>query len=336
MDENETDQTADNSYSENLAPQDSADNELFENHYFNVAIARLCGLEAAVIFNHIFHWIKFNKKNRNNFHEGTTWFYETIENLSKHLSYLTEKQIRYAIQKLLAEKILIKSNFNKNKFDHTPWYALSDKLSKNLFEAPNLARRSANSGASIYNDSDIETDIESSSAPPNVGSKDFSFSSEAQEAAEYLLATIRKHNPGHKAPNMKIWLRDMDRLIRIDKRSPKEIKEIIDWLGTDLFWLGNVKDPGKLREKFDQLKLKSKFANSTKKSSQLENHEHAKKFFKSGEIYSGYECNISSQAISFTSLQGQSHMQLAFKENGFLDQFENMCRKLKIKLKEDS
>jgi hypothetical protein len=52
----------------------------------------------------------------------------------------------------------------------------------------------------------------------------------------------------------KVWLQEMDRLIRIDGRTPEQIEWIIGWLETPgNFWGPNVLSAPKLRKQFDRL-----------------------------------------------------------------------------------
>jgi hypothetical protein len=55
------------------------------------------------------------------------------------------------------------------------------------------------------------------------------------------------------------WVRDMERLMRIDGRAPEDVERVIRWLdrGADdvaSFWQPNVRSPKKLREKWDQMR----------------------------------------------------------------------------------
>lgn len=49
------------------------------------------------------------------------------------------------------------------------------------------------------------------------------------------------------------WYVEMDRLIRLDRRSPREIERAIRWVHADPFWSGIVLSVPKLREKYGQL-----------------------------------------------------------------------------------
>lgn len=54
------------------------------------------------------------------------------------------------------------------------------------------------------------------------------------------------------------WRIEMDRLLRIDGRSPLEVEQAIRWLDRDEFWSGVVLSVPKLRAKFDQLRATAK------------------------------------------------------------------------------
>jgi len=67
------------------------------------------------------------------------------------------------------------------------------------------------------------------------------------------------HQRGHPRPTItKAWITDMERLMRIDGKTPEKIKQVIKWLdaGNDepsQFWQSNIRSPKKLREKWGQM-----------------------------------------------------------------------------------
>lgn len=52
------------------------------------------------------------------------------------------------------------------------------------------------------------------------------------------------------------WLKDMDAIIRIDRRETAEVLRVIEWCQQDAFWKANIMSPGKLRKQFDTLKMR--------------------------------------------------------------------------------
>ncbi|WP_257883171.1 replication protein [Loigolactobacillus coryniformis] len=77
------------------------------------------------------------------------------------------------------------------------------------------------------------------------------------ELADYLFQAIKGNNPEAKQPNMQTWSNDVRLMIERDKRTPTQIRNMIDWCQSDSFWMTNILSPKKLREKYDQMKVKA-------------------------------------------------------------------------------
>lgn len=73
--------------------------------------------------------------------------------------------------------------------------------------------------------------------------------------ANLLYTEILKNNPNHKKPDLHKWAKHIDRMIRLDKRTPDDIKKMIFWIQNNNFWRKNVLSTDKLREKFDRLTM---------------------------------------------------------------------------------
>lgn len=95
-----------------------------EFHSFKASDAEAYGVNAAIVLEHLRTWIEYNKGNGLNFKDGRTWTYNSVKAWSKLLPYFTPKQIRKAIDDLVAAGVLLKGNYNENRYDHTTWYAL--------------------------------------------------------------------------------------------------------------------------------------------------------------------------------------------------------------------
>ncbi len=76
--------------------------------------------------------------------------------------------------------------------------------------------------------------------------------------AKYLFELIRKNNPTHKEPNLQKWAKHIDYMIRIDKRKVEDIEATIYWCQHHYFWHKNILSTGKLRERYDQLRIQMK------------------------------------------------------------------------------
>jgi hypothetical protein len=155
-------------------------------HSFDREIAIVCGLEAACIFTHICFWIEQNQMHGINQFEGRTWTYMTYEQISEKLGYLSLKQVRLGIAKLVEHGLIMKGDFSTDRFVKPTYYAVCDesifRFSKNSSDVPKRADRAAQidtsscppgqiempKRAALYNDKDIRknTNIDNNT-PPN-------------------------------------------------------------------------------------------------------------------------------------------------------------------------
>lgn len=96
-------------------------------HFFDVDIARQYGLLEAVILENIRFWLIRNEVTKVNYHDGKYWTYNSVKAFAELFPEATEKQLRRALNKLRKEKLLITGNYNKEVWDRSLWYTLSEK-----------------------------------------------------------------------------------------------------------------------------------------------------------------------------------------------------------------
>jgi len=111
-------------------------------HSFNTELAKEYGMAEAVLIHHFQHWITVNQRLKRNHKEGRTWSYQTILEIEAHFCYLSNKQVRRILDKLVKTEVLIKGNFNKHAYDRTVWYAFKDE--NKFLEGLNLSPKRAN------------------------------------------------------------------------------------------------------------------------------------------------------------------------------------------------
>jgi hypothetical protein len=92
-------------------------------HSFEVEHAKRYGLAEAVLIKNFKFWIEHNIDQKYNFKDGRTWTYISLKELAKNFDYLSEKQVRTAIDHLIKDEVLLKGNYNKLSIDKTLWYA---------------------------------------------------------------------------------------------------------------------------------------------------------------------------------------------------------------------
>lgn len=113
-------------------------------HVFDVTVASEVGVNAAIVFENIAFWIEHNKKAGKNEKEGRFWMYSSINALAENFDYLTIKQTRTAIDKLIEAGYIIQGCFNRHGYDRTRWYALGEKgestLHKGQIDLPSEAK----------------------------------------------------------------------------------------------------------------------------------------------------------------------------------------------------
>jgi len=73
--------------------------------------------------------------------------------------------------------------------------------------------------------------------------------------ASLLLDEIKKSKPDFKEPNLQTWSSHIDKMIRLDNRTPTRIEAVIKWCQQDDFWQSNILSTNKLRKQFDRLEM---------------------------------------------------------------------------------
>ena len=107
------------------------------------------------------------------------------------------------------------------------------------------------------NQEEFKNELEDNKKKPK-GLKTFPPDSIEYRASEYLLGKILSNNPQAKKPNIQLWCKEFDLMMRVDNRSQSDIGKVIDFCQSDPFWKSNILSPSKLREKFDALTIKMK------------------------------------------------------------------------------
>lgn len=92
---------------------------------YSIDVAIEYGLNEAIIIQLLQDLILKNKANNVNFYNGHYWVDASIRTLQELLPHYTKKQIRRVIDNLVQKGVLIKGNFNTDKFDRTCWYAFA-------------------------------------------------------------------------------------------------------------------------------------------------------------------------------------------------------------------
>lgn len=103
-------------------------------HHFNTEIAKEYGIEESILLHHFYYWIAKNAANDKHFHDGLYWTYNSKKAYADFFVYMNETKIFRVIKHLEEKEIVVKGNYNTNKWDKTKWYAITKKGLKILKE----------------------------------------------------------------------------------------------------------------------------------------------------------------------------------------------------------
>lgn len=84
----------------------------------------------------------------------------------------------------------------------------------------------------------------------------FADDSVEMQLAMYLFSKIKENNPDHKEltdSQKQKWADSIRLMIERDNRSPKQIKNMVDWCQADEFWQQNILSTAKLRKQYDKM-----------------------------------------------------------------------------------
>ena len=94
-------------------------------HTLDPAVADELSVNAALIYSHIRHFcaMKENEADARSFHDGRYWIFNSVSSFREWFFYLSDKQIRTALDQLIEASYIKVGEFNRANFDRTKWYA---------------------------------------------------------------------------------------------------------------------------------------------------------------------------------------------------------------------
>lgn len=94
---------------------------------FRVNVARLCGLNAAIIAEYLYQL--YNNEacgDPEMYRHGDFWVRKSALMMTGEFPFLSIDMVKDAVKVLKEKNIIRKGCFNENKFDHTSWYTFTD------------------------------------------------------------------------------------------------------------------------------------------------------------------------------------------------------------------
>lgn len=244
-------------------------------HHFCIEHAKLYGIHEAILINNFIYWIKKNKAEGRNRFDDKVWTYMPMSGFQEVFEYLSKKQIRTTISKLIDLGIIVTGNYNTNPHDRTLWYAFVDEciFLGGQMDVPQRANGKDPEGKCITNNNtDNNTDDTSSpsqaqedTAPKFV--KDLVVtekSSDQDKIIKRFHSFFCKHRTKPDQPfkhkvllgaQVAAWKKDLDLLMRVDSRTKDELFEVYTFIknSKDPFWRDTILSLGGVRKHFDQI-----------------------------------------------------------------------------------
>lgn len=97
------------------------------DHSFNPIFAQRYGMVAAVLIHDFAYWTAKNRANGKHMHDGLCWTYNSAKAFQVQYPYMSRSQIYSALKKMQDDGLIVKGDYNTDKWVHTPWYAITEK-----------------------------------------------------------------------------------------------------------------------------------------------------------------------------------------------------------------
>ena len=95
-------------------------------HYYDVDVAKRCGVNAAILLSDIQYWCDRSKGDPAHLREGRVWMWSSVRDFRERHPYLTARQIRYALEQLTTAEVVITAQYSDRALDRTIWYSPVD------------------------------------------------------------------------------------------------------------------------------------------------------------------------------------------------------------------
>ena len=129
------------------------------NHSFDVEIARLHGVDAAILIENFRFWIAKNKANGRHYYDGRWWTYNSTKALSELFPYWSGKQIERTLSRMKSDGIMVTGHYSQNAYDRTNWYSIQEDALPQIVHSISRIREMEEPVFGKCTDTDIGTDI---------------------------------------------------------------------------------------------------------------------------------------------------------------------------------
>ena len=203
-------------------------------HFFDVDLAAVYGVNAAVILENIYYWCRHNQANERNFFDGRYWTYNSGKAFAELFPYMSQRQAMTAIQKLIDEGIIVKGNYNTSTYDRTSWYALTEMgesiMQKCKMDTAEMSNGNSRNVESIMQKCKMETSKMSNGNVENVEPIPIN-----KHINKHINKTVNKHKYG-----------EYNNVLLSDEELEKLQNEFTDWQERIERLSGYMKSKGKV------------------------------------------------------------------------------------------
>lgn len=106
------------------------------SHSFNVELAKMLGLAEAIVLQHFYFWHQRARNLPDMHREGRVWFFRSVAEMREVFPYLSDGNVRTAIQHLIDRGLVTKGDFSEKSMYKATWYSLNDSAIR-LFDLQN-------------------------------------------------------------------------------------------------------------------------------------------------------------------------------------------------------
>lgn len=115
-------------------------------------LAKLIGLNEAIVLNQIHYWLKRNKEREVNFIDGRYWTFNTYDEWKeKNFPFWSMPTIKRTFLSLEKIGVVISANYNKMSFDKTKWYSIDYEKLEEIKENQRLYQNDTTSVSDCAN-----------------------------------------------------------------------------------------------------------------------------------------------------------------------------------------
>lgn len=214
-------------------------------------------------------------------YNGKEWFYCTYDKIEEETG-LTKYLASNAIQSLLLLGIIDdhRQGVPCRRFFRLNEERIFDSLKLSEFTtgseaSSRLEVESVDRNNNTYNNTDtiiqneyiIDDDFINQEKGINKSTSINIFNNESFEIliVNAFVLKLKELYPNFKEPNINAWAKEIDKMVRIDKRSEQDIKDVLNFATNDSFWQSNILSTAKLRKHFDRLYIQMSQKTSNRK-----------------------------------------------------------------------